>query len=565
MSIKRRLLLGFISISCILLLVSGIIFYQLDLMKNDLQEMVSYHFEMNDIAEQLALNVAERINNIRGYILSGNNNNYQAFIQLTQEAQKLHDDLLVFDQSFEAKNLVEKSTNLRSIALDSIVPLYRNGEVEEATKIANDKLAQEGTVSIQLAKIFAKRSEEQFRNKADQLLLLQQRIRTVLLIFTSVAFILSILLGIVIANMVARPLKIATNLAQEMAAFNLYHNIDASLLKRKDELGLLSKAIWETVTNLRGLIEKVSESSLEVNSASQRLLSTSQQSVIASEEVARTIEEIARSATQQAKETDFGSTMTNELGTIIDQELDNMTKITQVVNTMVEVKADGERVINLLTEKTQKNSLAALEVRKRIMETNDSTGRINEVSKVIKDISDQTNLLALNAAIEAARAGEAGKGFAVVADEIRKLSEQTTNSIREIDEVVKELHQKAFTSVKVMEEVASIGKEQEQCVDETQLKFTQIANVMEEVREIVQDSVTSVQAMAGKKNEIIDIIQNLAAIAEENAAGTQQAAASTEEQTASMEEIADASEKMSILAVELDELIARFKLEEIEE
>ena len=122
-----------------------------------------------------------------------------------------------------------------------------------------------------------------------------------------------------------------------------------------------------------------------------------------------------------------------------------------------------------------------------IIETNNSTVKIQSASHVIQSISEQTNLLALNAAIEAARAGEAGKGFAVVAEEIRKLAEQSNKSAGEIESIVNSLQTNSRVDVDIITEVSAITKEQGSSVEMTREIFSIIAKELEITKEIINE------------------------------------------------------------------------------
>lgn len=124
---------------------------------------------------------------------------------------------------------------------------------------------------------------------------------------------------------------------------------------------------------------------------------------------------------------------------------------------------DGQEQLSSLDEQIQSIYRSTLAMKETVEALNDLSTQIIDVAVIVEGISNQTNLLSLNASIEAARAGEYGKGFAVVANEVRKLSEQTQESVKSIKELTKQIttqKDKVSESLQEVEKLTEIGREQ---------------------------------------------------------------------------------------------------------
>ena len=340
-----------------------------------------------------------------------------------------------------------------------------------------------------------------------------------------IALMACALLAMVITFIVKAITRVIGHL-DEVADGKLDFKISEKLLQRSDEIGNIARSVHTLIGGLASIVVNIHHSTgelAEFKDDFQKKFETINNSI---SNVNVAVDEIANGATSQADETQKVNSQINDMGDAITKTSQNVDSLTQSTEQMKEHNEQLDTTIQELMEISDRNKESLAAVYNQTNETNQSVMHIGNAVDMITDIAGQTNLLSLNASIEAARAGEYGKGFAVVADQIRQLADQSANTAKEIGEIVAELIENSNTSVETMGVVRQEMTGQYEKLNTTKDIFEQLNEEVNNVVTAIESISTEVESLDKLKGEVLGSAESLAAIAQENAASTEETSAS---------------------------------------
>ena len=367
-------------------------------------------------------------------------------------------------------------------------------------------------------------------------------------------------------NMVAY-LKEMASVSMAVAEGDL--TVEVAPRSKRDTLGnaflRMNLGLQEIVRTTRDAASQVSAGSNQVAGAADESAKVSVQASSAIEEVTSTMHEMSINVQNVVKNTQVQASSVAETSASIDQMVTSIQRVADTAKVLLDIanRSREEVVTGIQTmekatdglNRTNRAIQSSAEIINILGHRADDIGKIIEV---IDDLAEQTNLLALNAAIEAARAGEHGLGFAVVADEVRKLAEKSTQSTKEIADLIQSIQREARQAVenmehstRIVEEGLSLGNELGSALHKISDVVTEVYKFSQEIGAATNEQSVGSSQIAKATNRLTEITQEINSAVEEQASGAQAVVRAMDKMRELVQQSASSSTELSAAAEQM--------------
>lgn len=385
--------------------------------------------------------------------------------------------------------------------------------------------------------------------------------KLVTFILIIIAMLMVIGISTLVTGAIATPIKLSAIHLDHLADSDFTRDVPAKFLNRKDEIGMLVKSIDVMSKSIRAVLHEVivetggvKENAInsvnnlaELANQIEDVSATTQEMSAGMEETAASTEQMNASSTEIESAVEFIAEKAKN-GSVIVEEI---SKRAQDLKNNAVISQKTARDISLIIDQDMRASI----------EQSKAVEKINMLTESILQITSQTNLLALNAAIEAARAGEAGKGFAVVADEIRKLAEDSKNTVNEIQNVTK-LVVTSVESLTQSSEKALNFIDTTVITDYTSMVSTgeQYYKDAESIQELVAEFSETAGALSVSIQNMSRAINEVSVANIEGARGTQNIAERASDVMMKAKVVTDLMEATENKSISLAQVVSKFKI-----
>lgn len=413
--------------------------------------------------------------------------------------------------------------------LDELEPLLRGDDNNAAIDLINNRISPMANVLQDKMSKLADFNDEGAKLAGLDATSVYSNGVSLVICLLAVTVVLTLVLVTVLTRSITSPINDALAVAERIAGSDLSQEVSIS---GRDEAGRLLAALAKMQNNLRETIASIADSATQLASAS--------------EEMTAVTEEGSRGLVRQNDEVNQAATAVTEMSAAVDEVARNAEAAAQSSRKSLDFTNSGIENVAQTLKAIESLAGNVTSTGEQVKALSGKAQDISKVVEVIRAIAEQTNLLALNAAIEAARAGEQGRGFAVVADEVRALAHRTQQSTQEIEQMISAIQADSTQAVNAMSVSAQMASSSIAVAQNADLSLKQIAEAIGQINErnLLIATASEEQAQVAREAD-----QNLTSIRElsvQSAAGASQTASACSE--------------MATLAINLNRLVARFKV-----
>ena len=388
-------------------------------------------------------------------------------------------------------------------------------------------------------------------------------IRNIMMIIgAAVCIVMVVCAGIAIkmSSSLSKDIKISIDVVKEVAGGNLDIWVDDRLMKKKDEVGELSRITVTLRDTMKSVIKDISSNAKTILEAGNNLKEVADKTNVTMEEVRSAVAIVTQNSGEQAQHSKNTSEYMKIMGNDITETSDEVELLS---NNAISMQQSGkqaqETLVKLCTINKDVENIIN-EVQTQTEQTNNSIQEIHSATELISSIAEQTNMLSLNASIEAARAGESGRGFAVVAEQIKKLADESKTSSKEIDKTSKELIEASQKSVEVMKQMQAIITSQSESMNETQNVVESVLNAIESSMDSIGLIKTKAKKLENSRNEVIQAVSQLSETSQHNVEETIKTHDETVEVADTFKDVAQSAKRLQQIAGQLADSVDYFKI-----
>jgi methyl-accepting chemotaxis protein len=527
LNVRKKIMLITFLLLMVTIFVAAVGFMNLRESNQRLSNMYTFNLRSVDLAADLRTQTRANSANLYALILSTSKEEYNTTLEdinnrreiINQDMSALK-ELLTADKEIAYMTDIEETLAPWRTVLDKVIELTGEGKMDEANQYFHDNITaledyQVAVINLadhsrDAAEVMDQENQGEYEDSAKGMV-----------IIVGVMLVLSFIISKIISDNITKGLVRTVAELDHVSKGDLSVSVDEKLLRRKDEIGMLLRAMEsmrqsmsQLVTQVKseaGLIEGIvlnvnkdanllNEEIESVSATTEELAAGMEETAAASEEMTATAQDMEKAVHSIAYKSEEGARKANEI----------TQRARETQNNVESAQYNAMKVFQETKEALEK----AIEHSKVVEQ-------INILSQAIMQITDQTSLLALNASIEAARAGEAGKGFSVVADEISKLSEASKKTVIEIQNITKQVSEAvvnlSFHSNELLSFMSTDVNNDYQTLIEVAKKYNDDAKFVDNM---VTDFSATAQELLAAVTEVITGIDAIAIAAHEGAEGT---------------------------------------------